>query len=477
MVNSIIENINLWSISESTTAIGINIQYAKNPFINNVFIKSFTYGLYLGDSYKPMAKISTFQVEKTGFGYGVTTSRSTMYADIQIHAVSARHCFTTSGGDGISWGTIVHDSIGIAGVNIDTGHFDTHASSGLVTFDNCIAYAGLKKDYINTIIDWNDTSTFSVNDLVRSTNKYLLYKAYIENTDVDPDTDTTGSWYEQPGNSTTAFKAEGLNQYYNNCKAFGCAQGFYIYGTAMKNTVIKNCETHDCTNGVYSLNNANVDNLIIDGLHMINENPRFYGIILSAGFDYGVFNNIHAKNCLLFQLSSGTYKPKEISINNFSCEQSFNNLDLAAINIGYYETTNITISNGIVRNRALINTVNTSNIYSDDILHINNVKVYSPYADTIKIQGAMNNIIINGLIVSDPSTEGYFISTWKNVGNIVISNSAYIGLNAINLIYSDGEMTLDNILHNGNIFPNLTTFRTGTGALAANVITSGSIGI
>lgn len=478
MVNSSVSNITLWSAGDVNTAFGYSAAYAFVR-VDNVLVKSLTYGVYLVDCFRPYVRMISFMQDKEGFGYGVCTVQATMYADISIVGIGCRHVYTSGSGvaGGITWGARVHDSIAFGSTIVGSGPFDTHASSGSVYFDNCIVYGGNQKANATIGIIWDAITTFDVDDIVYSIVKRKRFIAIQEATNIDPDSnDNYLHWRRKDGNAITAFKSEGLYNYYNNCKAYNVQQGFYVSGPAMKEVNIKNCDVYDSINGIYSKSQASVENLIIDGFkhHNKEQFTTGYAILILTNYDKLILNNVHTENITLLFLTTPTTGSNTFKISNFS---SINKVPNSVIVFAEHDIKQVIIENGYVKNAVNIFSSNYNGTKTaDELIAINNVICEDITDNIINIGHPVNNIILNGVQSVNPTAENYFISCSKNVGNLSITNCAYIGTNAIKLIFTDTDITLGYLLHNCNLFPNLTTLRTGVGALAATVITDGSLG-
>lgn len=479
MVDFKLSDISLISVAEISSSQAISLFYA-NVDIKNVFVKAFYYGINLYDCWKPVVSMSAWQLDKEGSGYGITAGGATMYADITFLNIGCRHSFTTTGANyplgGIVWGCRVHDSIGFSSVVVAATPFDTHAASGSVYFDNCIAYGGILNSLVSSIIDWDGANTFHINDFVRSTIGHDLFKTLIENTNSDPEgVSNYPNWNLGVGNSVTGFKAEGMYEYYNNCKSFGCSQGFYIYGANMKTVSIRGCEVYDGINGIYGAATSKVDNLIVDGF--IHNNKTIvksgYAITMSVNYTYGLFNNIHVKNVTLINITPNS-APSKFEISNFSSTCSG---VLPVIIFNHQEIRQCVLTNGRIKGTGnLLVTWYDGGHPATESIVINNVTCEDVEDNVIWLQHPVSNLIINGLVVTNPILESYLIAIDKNLTNLSISNSGYIGTNATKIIYTKTTTTLGKIFHNNNLFPNLTTFRTGTGALAAIECVGGSLG-
>lgn len=478
MTNIDISNITLWSIGEGSTAVAFAASYA---FVKatNIFVKSFTYGIQLTDCFKPYIRMMSFQQDKEGIGYGVICTSATMYADISLVNIGCRHAFTTGGGaaGGITWGARVHDSIAFGSTIVGSGPFDTHASSGSVYFDNCIVYGGNQKANAIVGAEWDDTTTFDVDDIVYSLVKHKRFIALAESTNVDPDDNANyASWRRKDGNAITAFKSEGLYCYYNNCKAYNVAQGFYVSGPAMKEIRIRNCEVIDSINGIYSKHTASVVNLTIDGLRHYNEEPFTAGcaILLQTNITNLVLRNIHVKNIQLLSVLVPT-SITTLKLSNFS---AINDVAFPGIYFAGHDIKQFIAENGSMKNVSyLFASAYVAAKAANDLVLLQNINCDSPSGDVMSFGHPVSNVILSGISGMNPTAENYFVSATKNVTNLSVMGCGYIGTNATKLIFTDTDITLTYLLHNGNLLPNMTTFRTGVGALAATIITDGSLGI
>jgi hypothetical protein len=112
-----------------------------------------------------------------------------------------------------------------------------------------------------------------------------------------------------------------------------------------------------------------------------------------------------------------------------------------------------------------------------EVMMVNDVTFDSPKGNIFQLGHPIANLILNGLVVTNPTAANYIIAAYKAITNISMANCAYVGTNATKVLYSDLAITIGKILHNNNLFPNLTTFRTGTGALAALECVGGSLGV
>lgn len=482
--NLVMNNISLIVESETVaTHAALIAKGIKNLVLDNVSAKGYYAAISLHDCYSPLLRVKTFQSDQTGIGYGVQIGGSCMNSNIQGVFVGARHCVTTGNGGigtgndagGISWNSKVHDSIGFAGLSSCTV-FDTHASSGSIYYDNCVAIGGVFRDKITLITDWNTLSTYSVNSLVRSSLKNL-YRASIENTNKNPDTDIAGNWVEDWGHASQAgFKSEGLNQYYTDCKIFGCVGGINLTAVSGNRTKIKNLEAYGCNAVIPASTTSCFKELDVDGI-TAQVNTVGTALYMLGKIDKWSFSNIKLTNTLLFGASITTaVLPKSLTIDNFSVifEDAKATSNYAVSTLGLFE--DITLSNGEITNANFLKLSLNATGSNIDSVCIFNVRNTNPKLDVITIEHTVNNLIINGLLVKNPTTSNYLISTKKSMQNLSISNSAYIGTNATKLIFTYLAETLGTFSHNNNIFPNLTTIKTGSGALASLEVTGGSIG-
>jgi hypothetical protein len=464
---------------------GLELTGIKNLVLDNVFVKAHGIAISIEDCYAPLLRVKTFNTNMEGNGYGVFLGAATMYANVEGLFIGARHSITTGGGGlgttanlgGITWAAKVHDSVGTSGLS-DVTIFDTHASSGSIYYDNVIAIGGVFNSYISDIVDWDNSTTFTVTSLVRSVLK-VLYSASIENSNVNPDTDINGNWAQSwPGEGQSGFKAEGLNEYYNNCCVYGCFYGVRGTGTGMSTLSVKNFENKDVANPVFIYTTCVLNQLIVDGVHAACQGSGNYVIRLAGTITYWSFNNIHAKNLAVATfLSLASIFPDRFVLNNFSSCYDLNIADRYAISVTIAIVKQIHLRNGELERTNLISTYDQPTETAIEMISVDNVYVNIPNGDVVSMQHAINYVMINGLQVRNPSAADYFIYFKKATLAISINNTSYIGTNATKLIFTLAAVALGKILHNNNLFPNLTDFATGTGALAAIECVGGSLGV
>jgi len=169
--------------------------------------------------------------------------------------------------------------------------------------------------------------------------------------------------------------------------------------------------------------------------------------------------------------------PETVCINNFSsifdsAKPGGNAIGITCGGI----IKQIHLRNGEVKNGNVLFTYDQSTLADMELITVTNVVCDSPQSHVIDLENKATNVIISGLQVRNPIAENYFVYLKKALTALSITNSSYIGDNATKLIYTNAAVALSYLLHNCNLFPNMTTFRTGSGALAATVITDGSLG-
>lgn len=457
--------------------IGFYLSYLKDLLLDNVTVQAYSQAFELVDCYAPVLRVKTFQTDRAGFGYGVHLVYATMYAKIQGVFIGARHCVTTGGGSlgGLVWEAQVHDSVGSAGLDSST-IFDTHATSGSISYEQCSAIGGVYRTYVNDITNWDALVNYVIDDLVRSLTN-LLYKAIGNNINKDPDTNFGVEWAGFWGHTIqTGFKAEGLYQKYIGCKVFGCQYGLRITGVDAQKTEIKNISFEDVLIGVYTPSTVYVRELNVNGVNMVNKRNGV-AIQLSGHIGNWSFANIHTRNAAIFY-ASGTASifPEYLFLSNYSAIAD------TTINLGYVVNLSVGhirqvhLSNGEIVGGMVFYTYDQPTTPDIELVTLTNINCNQPYADVIHMEHTITNMIINGVNVRNPVSTDYFLYLKKAMSNLSISNSSYVGTNATKLIYTNLAVTLGKILHNNNLFPNMTTMKTGTGALAALEVISGSIG-
>jgi len=475
-----IKDLKVWLTIEDTTAVAVNLQYCR-AWVDNVRIKAFTYCCMLDNCWKPYFRGQTFQSDQDGYGYGVCASGATMYADISGVLIGARHCFTTGGSGsyfspnygGISWHTNVHDSIGTAG-KLANSCFDTHASSGSIVFNNCIAVGGVYRDYVLTISDWDSVTTYPVDSLVRSITR-RLYKALLENTNHDPDGDQV-NWVATAGNNQSGFKAEGLYEKFVNCKTFGCNNGLQVYGVDVQEIIVENFDCNEVEYALLHRYDCTVQKLFVNGLRVNNDHIKGKALYLVGNVVEWSFSNIFCKNAMILQKSLNTTRPSTLVLNNASAEYTVPT-NIPAIGLYDQDVKVVMLNNVNVKNCHLFQSINDNGRTATRLISIQGGSVSGSVNDVIYLDHPVENLVVNGLQVYDPTDPlKYLIYIRRALTRLSLSNVSYFGSNALLAIYTYSAATLGYILHNNNIMPNLTTFRTGTGANAAIEIVGGGFG-
>lgn len=482
MIKLVIKDLQIWlngEDTESRTAIRIN--YAK-PFIENVKIKAYSYACLFDNCWKPVFRGQTFQTDQSGYGYGVCTAGATMYADISGAFIGTRHGFTAGGSGsnfgptfgGISWYTNVHDSIATS-ARLDNANFDTHASTGSVTFNNCISIGGTFRDYGLSIDDWDENITYEVDTLIRSiTGK--IYKCILESIGNDPDI-SPEYWKPVPANNQCGFKAEGLYTDIIDCVVIGCNFAVRAVGKDMESVFINGLKAYECYYGVYQTLASKIQELFVNNLTIINKH-LFDGLALyiPGNISNWSFSNFNLTGVRIIRKSFNTIKPSKLILNNIKASVRYpQNID--AIYISDRSINTIILKDIDVENMNLFSMPYLSSEQPLSLFEINGVTVKGTLGDIIYVDHPVENLLINGLQVYDNADNTkHLINIRVGVNRLSLNNISYIGVNAINGIYTHDSATLNYILHNNNLMPNLATFRSGTNALTAIEIVGGSVG-
>lgn len=422
---------------EDTTSIekGITINYGENYVISRVVIENaYQVAVFADNCYLLKADFDVNNSIKSGLGYGMSLGTASMYSDITGRWFRCRHCFTSGSGEttiqsyygGVSWGTLVHDAIGVAGPNGGT-IFDTHGSTGSISFDNCTAY-GIVKPEFEDVIDWAIGTSYVLDDVVRRDGQY--YTAQGNTTGDDPLLDySKTNWVYTSRCTNSGFQARAPEVRMVNCSVYNCGVGFasnplqggrgyYLDGAYMKN----------CSAGIVSGFGSSFETITIKNIVHDNDflNIDGYTISLPCDADYISIDNIDSKNVRTVVLQSATTAPAEIVISNIKAirdnEQTANPDSAYAINIGTATgiTDKITVSNVYVKNMSVLYLFDNVATTYDSII-LNNVECYGTSYYPFRIRRPATKLIINSLVNDDVAAP--LIFSEYAIGEVIVNGS------------------------------------------------------
>lgn len=461
-------------------AMGVWSSYAQ-LHVENVSFKAHTFGILLGDCWRPFVRAKLFQTDRDSYGYGVCCSGATMYADISFVALGGRHNFTTGGSGsyfsydygGVSWHNNVHDSIATA-AKLTNAMFDTHASSGRTFFDNCIAIGGIYRDYVDDIADWDSSTNYSIGDFARAATS-RAYKALTANINQEPTTNAD-DWVPDPMNVQSGFKAEGMYEHYRNCVTIGCQNGLQVYGIGVKEIIVDNMDCYEAQYGAVSRYVTYIEKLKIRGLNIHNNHLIGAAVTLSGMFDEYTFDDITIDRGSLFIITKNSTSdydgPKELTLNNCRAVHVPGTTSYA-ITVNDQSIEKVHLCNIYVENQSLYTTTNDNGESATPLLRFTACEVKAPSSNVVNIQHRVASFMINGLSIIDPTSAVYAIYIRYAVTTLSLNGVYFGGTYATSFLYTYSGATLSRIIHTNNIMPNITTFRTGTGALAALEILGG----
>jgi polyisoprenoid-binding protein YceI len=459
---------------------GVQCSYAR-VHLENVSLKANTFGVLLNDCWRPFIRAKLFQTDRDGYGYGVCPSNATMYADISFVAIGGRHNFTTGGSGssfgadlgGVSWHNNVHDCIATAAKSANA-MYDTHASSGRTFFDNCIAIGGIYREYVDDIADWDSSTNYSIGEFTRATTE-RLYKALTNNINQDPLTNAD-DWVADPGNGQSGFKAEGLYEHYRNCVTIGCQNGVQVYGLGVKEIIVDNLNCYEAQYGALSRYVTIVEKLKINGLHIHNNHLHGVAVVLSGMFSSYSFDDISIDKGNILTITknstSGYVGPEELTLNNCRAIATPGSTSYAVV-LNDQTIKKVHLRNFYVENQSLYSTTNDNGEDPTPLLRFTACEVKAPSANVLNIQHRVASLMINGLSIIDPTSAIYAIYIRYAVTTLSLNGVYFGGTYATLFLYTYSTATLSRIIHMNNIMPNLTTFRTGTGAVAALEVLGG----
>lgn len=243
----------------SSFSTGMEIQYTENVRFKVNIVNAFNIGLNLGNSYAADVEVSVYGSEKSGTGYGVIISNCTMYSRITGMAQSSRHCIT-GGGDssalprahGVSWGNIVYNFIGSD--KFSSTVFDTHASCGSLTFDNCTAINGTT--HTGVLVQATAFKCESRNISIKNSEAKGPFVSFFTCTSVDAKNITIqNSSYNGAASgivisSTTATESLYINGFYGKCDSYNTTGSLVFVSGIHQNFTLLNLTGHN-TGGIY----------------------------------------------------------------------------------------------------------------------------------------------------------------------------------------------------------------------------------
>jgi len=459
---------------------GAHCTYAR-VHLENVSFKANTFGVLLNDCWKPFIRAKLFQTDRDGYGYGVCPSGATMYADISFVAIGGRHNFTTGGSGssfganigGVSWHNNVHDCIATAAKATNT-MFDTHASSGRTFFDNCIAIGGIYRDYVDDIADWDSSTSYTIGEFARAATA-RVYKAITDNINQEP-TANPDDWTPDPMNTQSGFKAEGMYEHYHNCTVIGCQNGLQVYGIGVKEIFVDGLHCFEAQYGAISRYVTYIEKLKIRGLHIHNNHIKGVAVVLSGMFDSYEFDEITIDKGNILTITKNSTSdyigPEELTLNNCRAGHDPGSTTYA-VSVNDQTLKKVHLRNFYVENQSLYSTVNDNGEDPTQLLRFTACEVKAPSANVLNIQHRVASLMINGLSIIDPTSAVYAIYIRNAVTTLSLNGVYFGGTYATLFLYTYTAATLSRIIHMNNIMPNLTTFRTGAGALAALEVLGG----
>ncbi len=404
-----ITNVRIQYPSGSTAnEVAINIMYSEDLVLDNVIVESaYRASIQSTDNYRIKINAHTFDSIGTGWGYGVTIGGASMYADVTGKFVGHRHCFTTTGSaasagsdfGGVQWGTIVHDATAVPGLN-GAACFDTHASSGSITYSNCIVYAGAHKDYENTP-EWGATTSYSVGDRVSRNNfHYVCGQACLGQ---DPALDTASEYWEyRSKNVNVGFNMEGLSNYLSNCQVHGCNTGVNLYSTGNRDAYIDGLIVKDSVFGVLGPANNVTENVVIK--NVVHKNAfnylKAYTCQLSGEYTSLSIENIHSENCRPIFFSVNNNMPEDIVFTNITGirENALNNTEDIAISLGVPIPKYYAFNNVYVKNMSVLRISSNNMLGPIDTVALNNVQHFGGDTYAFDIQQQCSRLAVSNFV-------------------------------------------------------------------------------
>lgn len=242
------------------------------PIIDNItVINARSAGVSFRDCYAPRFRGTTIKTDASGMGYGVHLIAN-KFADISGQFLWNHHGTTTGAqAYGIEWDALVHHSYSTPIFTASGYGYDTHAYTGSITFQNCIAEGGLlPADTSSYQGDWVAATVYDANDIVSKGGWF--YTAQDTTSYNDPLTATNTSDWKGYRNGLKGFSMRAPKFSIIDCEVIGMEIGFSTAGTDLPVTdgLINNFNCENVRTGV-AIKSGNVSKFRVDGVYVKND--------------------------------------------------------------------------------------------------------------------------------------------------------------------------------------------------------------